>query len=286
MRRTHALQALFGLALLILLAPPARAGFLITNVGGDDTAASIQAAVDSFRAQLGDPNNANNPGPLFTGRREINWDGGGATTASPAGTPFEGFLNTRGARFETPGAGFLQTPLDAPELTSINPTYTDEFGFFSPVRIFTPVGSNITDVTFFIPGTNGVQEATVAGFGAVFTDVDTLGSTTMEFFNVNDTLLLTLEVEPGTAPQGSLSFAGAVADAGERIFRVRITSGNTALGPDDDRAGGIDVAAMDDFLYSEPLAIPEPSSLALITLGLLSSSALALRRKRPRNLRP
>ena len=34
-----------------------------------------------IRAALGNPNNANNPGPISGGRREINWDGGGATTA-------------------------------------------------------------------------------------------------------------------------------------------------------------------------------------------------------------
>ena len=41
------------------------------------TAAAIQNTVDAFRAALGDPNNGNNAGPLATGRREINWDGGG-----------------------------------------------------------------------------------------------------------------------------------------------------------------------------------------------------------------
>src|SRR4029434_6097988 len=74
-------------------------------------AASIQSTVDASRAALGDPNNANNPGPLTTGRREINWDGGGqATTLSD--TPFNGFLNNRGAQFTTPapGSGFIQAP--------------------------------------------------------------------------------------------------------------------------------------------------------------------------------
>jgi hypothetical protein len=42
-------------------------------------AASIQNTVDAFRAALGNPNNLNNPGPLQTGRREINWDGGTPT---------------------------------------------------------------------------------------------------------------------------------------------------------------------------------------------------------------
>ena len=40
------------------------------------TAASIQSTVDAFRAALGGSNNGNNPGPLLSGRREINWDGG------------------------------------------------------------------------------------------------------------------------------------------------------------------------------------------------------------------
>ncbi|HZD96466.1 MAG TPA: hypothetical protein VE133_19550, partial [Candidatus Sulfotelmatobacter sp.] len=39
------------------------------------SAASIQSTVDAFRTAVGDPNNGNNPGPLQSGRREINWDG-------------------------------------------------------------------------------------------------------------------------------------------------------------------------------------------------------------------
>src|SRR5687768_1119517 len=57
-------------------------------------AASIQSAVDAFRAALGDPN-GNAAGPLPSGRREINWDGGGGVdvTTAPV-TPFNVFLNT------------------------------------------------------------------------------------------------------------------------------------------------------------------------------------------------
>src|SRR5262245_24084687 len=64
----------------------ATANFTQFSVGGDTTPASIQATVDAFRAALGNPNNANNPGPIIGGRREINWDGGGATTAAVSGT--------------------------------------------------------------------------------------------------------------------------------------------------------------------------------------------------------
>jgi hypothetical protein len=42
------------------------------------SAASIQGTVDEYRAALGAPN-GNNPGPLPSGRREINWDGVGGT---------------------------------------------------------------------------------------------------------------------------------------------------------------------------------------------------------------
>jgi hypothetical protein len=64
------------------------------------TSDSIQSTVDAFRSALGDPNNNNTPGPLDKdGRREINWDGGGVdtTTPLPPVTPFDVFLNTRGA---------------------------------------------------------------------------------------------------------------------------------------------------------------------------------------------
>ena len=78
------------------------------------TANSIQSTVDAFRAALGDPNNGNNPGPLTSGRREINWDGGNPTvdiTTAPV-TPFNVFLNTRGAPVHHTGDGpFSGSPI-------------------------------------------------------------------------------------------------------------------------------------------------------------------------------
>ena len=128
---------------------------------------------------LGDPNNLNNPGPLQKGRREINWDGGNPNvldTTAPV-TPFNVFLNTRGSQFTTPGLGLSQAPPSGGPQGGLavlfgNPTYGKIFRTFSPSRLFTPVGSNITEASFFIPGTNGTVPATVRGFGAVFTDVD------------------------------------------------------------------------------------------------------------------
>jgi len=255
---------------LVQVAATARAGFITFSAGGNAATSSIQNTVDSFRAVLGDPNNGNNPGPLASGRREINWDGGGATTATSNSSPLTTFTNTRGSTFSTLGTGFLQTPLNDPALAAINPTYLTTFGAFSPQRIFTPIGSNITDVTFSVPGTNGAMPATVGGFGAVFSDVDLPNVTRIEFFNSANVQIQSLNVLPGTTTNGSFSFLGAVANAGERISRVRITTGNSALGPTDANGNPIDVVAMDDFIYSEPIAVPEPTGLILAGLAMLS----------------
>src|SRR4029450_6455726 len=129
------------------------------------TPASIQSTVDQYRAALGAVNNGNNPGPLDGGRREINWDGGGSTATSPGPTPFTVFLQTRGANITTPGTGFVQAPLDGLVATFGNDTYATIFQPFSPVRLFSAVGSNQTEVDFFVPGSQGTVAATTTGFG-------------------------------------------------------------------------------------------------------------------------
>lgn len=243
------------------------------SVGGDNTPGSIQATVDAFRAALGDPNNGNAPGPLASGRREINWDGGGNNnTTTPPVTPFNVFLDTRGAQFTTPGTGLTQAPPDGLGGLVGNATYGATFSIFSPLRLFAPIGANVTDGLFFVPGSNGTIPATVSGFGAVFTDVDLANTTKIDFFSAGGTLLDSRFVAPGSGGDGSLSFLGVVFDAGERIASVQITTGNAALGPND--GGGIDVVAMDDFLYAEPQPVPEPSTVALFGIGALALCGL------------
>jgi hypothetical protein len=242
------------------------------------TVESIQSTVDAYRAALGEPNNLNSPGPLASGRREINWDGampGVTNNTTPPVTPFNVFLNTRGAQFTTPGDGLSQAPPSGgPEggLAELfdNPTYGTIFSTFSPLRLFTPVGSNVTEALFFVPGsldpdTNVADPATVSGFGAVFTDVDKpdgsgpsqdrssrRASTLIEYFGAGGALLFSSFV-PASPGDGSLSFFGIVFDDA-RIARVRITSGNVAPGPDDDARN--DIVVMDDFIYGEPQPLP------------------------------
>jgi hypothetical protein len=232
------------------------------------TAASIQSSVDAFRAALGNPNNGNNPGPLTSGRREINWDGGNPNvldTTAPV-TPFNVFLNTRGSQFTTPGLGLSQAPPSGGPQGGLavlfgNPTYASIFSTFSPSRLFTPVGSNITEGLFFIPGTNGTVRATVRGFGAVFTDVDQPdgsgpggkrgnrhASTLIEYFGAHGELLFSSFV-PASPGDGSLSFFGIVFNDA-RIARIHIETGDVAPGPNDDQKH--DIVMMDDFIYGEP----------------------------------
>ncbi len=127
--------------------------------------------VDQYRLTLGATNNGNAPGPLADGRREINWDGGGSTATAAVPTPFDGFLLNRGARFTTKGSGFVQAPASGLATTFAQPEYEQIFQAFSPVRLFSAIGSNVTNVRFFIPG-GGELPATTSGFGAIFSDVD------------------------------------------------------------------------------------------------------------------
>jgi hypothetical protein len=219
--------------------------------------ASIQAMVDQFRTALGGVNNLNAPGPLDTGRREINWDGGGSTATAIAASPFAGFLNTRGALFTTPGTGFVQAPVDGLVNTFGNPSFATIFQPFSPVRLFSAIDSNVTQADFFIPG-GGDIPAVTAGFGALFTDVDepngqrTHGSrnaSTFIFYYSADGRLLYSSAVPASPGDASLSFLGVVfPDA--RIAKVVIKSGETELGSHPE--GRRDVVVMDDFIFGEP----------------------------------
>lgn len=225
------------------------------------TVQSIQSTVDAFRAALGEPNNGNVAGPLAIGRREINWDGGGANTTTAPVTPFNVFLNTRGAQFTTPGTGLSQAPPSGGPQGGLavllnNPSYGTIFRAFSPLRLFTPVGSNVTDTLFFLPGSNGAVPATVTGFGAIFTDVDQpdgskqanrRASTLIRYYGADGRLLFSSFV-PASAGDGNFSFLGIVFDDA-RIAHVRIIAGRVPGANDSQKR---DIVMLDDFIYGEP----------------------------------
>jgi len=267
------------ITIAIMLALPLSAAaspITIRALGGPD-AASIQGIVDLFRADVsaGGANNGNTVGSLPNGRREVNWDGGGnAALATLFPSPMNTFNSggtTRGLVSTTAGTGFEISGQPTPEFGEINATYPANFQTFSAPRLFSPLGSNVMDALFFVPGTS--TPAFVFGFGAVFTDVDLANTSSLEFFNLANVSLGTFFVP--TSNNG-LSFLGVTFT--DAIGRVRITTGNTALGPND--GGATDVVALDDFIYSEPQAtVPEPASLTLLATGVVTILARARRRR-------
>lgn len=252
--------------LAVLAAAPAEAAFVTFESAGVD-ATAITPTRDAFRTAVGGGSTAGANGSFGGVRREINWDGVPDARADANAFPADFFNATspRGAVFSTPGTGFLLSA-NAGQPAAPLFGFPNDFSTFSPQRLFTAVGSNVTDVSFFVPGST--TPATTSAFAAIFTDIETAGLTKIEFFDADDTLIYSREAL--VAGNQGLTFLGAVADGGEQISRVRLTSGlntivsNGVLGNPDD-----DVVVMDDFLYAEPTVVPEPTSMALLALGAL-----------------
>lgn len=241
------------------------AGPVVREASGP-TVASIQGAVDQFRADLG-PNNGAAVGSQAGGRREINWDGGGAAAAPTIdGTTLTRFA-ARGATFRTTGTGFETSGAPSIEFGDINPGYGALFAPFSPPRLFIALGTNVMDVVFNVPGNTAVP-AGVSGFGAVFTDVDSATSTRLQFYAPDGALLFERAV-PAAEGNETQSFLGVSFDKGEIVGRVRIVSGNAAFGPDE--TGAVDLVAMDDFIYGEPVStdglVIAPASSTVFQIG-------------------
>lgn len=270
----------FLIALMAAITASQAALLSVTGTGADATA--LSPTVSAFEAALGGANNgaaACSPTPCTNGFRVINWDAVPNALAAPNNFPGNFFNGTRGALFQTPGTGFqvsANAGVAPVRFANINATYSSTFTTFSPERLFTSFGSNIIDVFFSVPGIPGVS-ATTSGFGAVFTDVDLANTTSLQFFSPANTLLGTVFAPP---LDNGLSFAGGVFNAGERVARVRITSGNAALGPNDSNGNPTDVVVMDDFIYGEPLAaVPEPSTFFISAPGLIGLAAIRRFRK-------
>jgi len=244
---------ILGMVLSLLLSACGAAKPQIVTGAGD-----ITSAVEQYRALLGE-NNGTDPGTKgLTGYREINWDSVPDELSAP-NFYIPDFFNgpeaprARGIVLNTPGDGMMVSAnadnpyAILPRFGNINPQYADIFKTFSAEKLFSPVGSNLVVITFFVPGTN--TPAAVRGFGAVYTDVDT-DHTAFEYFDKDGKSLG--QFQTPIADNG-LSFLGVVFDKAI-VYRVEVKYGTGALGPDDG-AGGVDVAVMDNFIFGEPQAV-------------------------------
>jgi PEP-CTERM motif len=264
------------LGILVSSMSPAYGAAVVFSIFGPD-AASITPTRDAFRVVIGGGTVAGANGSFGGVRREINWDAVPDALSAPNNLPanFFNVNSPRGVVFSSSGTGF-QVSANAGvapiQFDNVNATYSATFEPFSAQKLFTSLGSNIMDVNFFLPGTN--TPASTNAFGVIFSDVDVVNTTSLQFFDPLNNSLGTFFAPAGVGSE-TFSFLGVQFNAGERIGRVRITSGNVAVGPNDATPTS-DVVTMDDFIYAEA-AVPEPTSLLLIGGGLI---VLGLARKK------
>jgi hypothetical protein len=251
-----------SVSLLVFITSASAAPIVRRAVGANP--AGIQATVDQFRSDLG-PLNPNNGQSFTSGRREINWDGVPDDLAAPHSMPNDFFnaASPRGVMLNSIESGsaineFMvsadsSNPFNAaPLFGNINPTYPGVFQTFSAQRLFVTRLGHQLEVTFFIPGTK--IPATVSGFGLVFADVDRGGNAIVQFFAPDGSRVA---ADSPLVQNNGLSFIGMSFNDGTRIARVVIESGNsnlTSTNNDQNTVDGIDVVAMDDFIYGEPRA--------------------------------
>lgn len=259
--------------------------------GTGANSAELDATVESYRTLMGDLN-PNEPSNFDSGRRQINWDAAPAAVSAPNEFPgdffnFNSSPRARGIEFapNTDVGTSLQLSGDVDdgtpvEFENINSGYPNTFGTFSPERLFTAVGTNAVDARFFNPATQ-VDTALTNGFGAVFTDVDLANVTALKYYDSDNRLVYAQAVPAVEDSQESLSFAGLKFDTA-CVARVRLVSGNTALSAEVGDAPTadppVDVVAMDDFIFGEPV----PTAIDLnARLNLISFDTDFDRTQRP-----
>lgn len=215
----------------------------------------ITNAVTNFRSQLGVLNTT--PGPT-SGRREINWD---AVPDSLNDKPMPlDFFNPTGKNADAslqrglsydPGKGTFM--VSGNNFAQTNSNAASQFNAFSGTKTFANTTAAQWPVGFQKAGTS--ESAYTQAFGAVFSDVDEANTTSLEFFDGEKSL--GKYFVPPHDNTSSFSFLGVRFVNNEHITKVQVThDGFLAEDVKDISEGGNkDLVVLDDFIYSEPLAI-------------------------------
>ncbi|GAA4925224.1 hypothetical protein GCM10023313_32120 [Mucilaginibacter defluvii] len=222
----------------------------VTSASGDS--AAIIGKINQFREHAGNPLNST---PITNGgRREINWDGVPADFTSPKAFPATFFNATEKDAPDGRKRGLIYQPANTSLLVSetnfaeIDTTFKSQFKAFSKAKLFSPKGTNVSEIIFMLPGTN--TPAYVTSFGVIFADVDHAESTYIDAYQ-DDKLLG--RYKASVANKG-FSFVGLHTHK-YKITRIKITSGNTALAPNIQDGPQKDLVVLDDLIYSEPVAL-------------------------------
>lgn len=279
-----------GALLACLHSPASRASAVVFSDTGTDLV-EIQDTIEAFQVAASETggtavDHGVGGGSFGTGLRHIDWDTVPTTQATPNRLPGDSYYNDVpvGAGMFTLGTGLRVSALPGEGLTlrfgDLEPSYATTFAAYGDHRLFAPIDSTVTDIRFFVPD-SPTHSAVVNGFGAIFADVDDplgMHPTLVEYWDINGQLLGHFEVP---ANDNGLSFLGVYFDGPEQVARVRINSGNIPLvsGVDDGLGGVVDMVAMGQFFYSEPIAVPEPTPWVLL-VGGLATLLVATRRTR------
>jgi hypothetical protein len=237
--------------------PPPCSREAITLQQAAGTALEAAGARDRFRVDVGGGAVAAANGSFGGVRREINWDGvpNGSASPNPFAADFFNTSSARGVVFTTSGTGFQVSATAASGVAvrfgNIDASYTTLFEAFSAERLFSPIGSNLTDAVFRVPGTT--TAASTRAFGVMFVDVDRTDSAKLEVFGVDDARIA--ELPAPTSAGAAFSFVGLTFPEA-CIKRVRITTGSAAIGAGITESASRDLVVLDDMLYGEPVALP------------------------------
>jgi hypothetical protein len=215
---------------------------------------NIQDELDEFRHLLGDQLNTTTG--VTGGRREINWDGVPDDMVGKD-LPLDFFNPTAPGSPQSRQRGLAYAAIGQFRVSNnnfqdINSNTAGQFQSFSGNKAFANISSNAWEIIVEKAGQH--IAASTRGFGAVFSDVDLLNSTSLEFFN-GDKSIGKFFIPPHDS-RSSFSFLGVYFNTAERITRIRVHhDGVLADGQKDISDNGTsDLVILDDLLYSEPVA--------------------------------
>jgi hypothetical protein len=245
---------------------------VFSGVGAEATTALAQ-----FQAAIGGANNGGG-GPKANGFRTINWDavkldgtdfGGQSEVIVPNAT-----VGIPVTRFQARGVIFEEVyAVSGDGFASANAGVTNQIPAFSPKNTFAMFNDTSIDLHFVVPSdpatTPNPADQAVMGFGAIFVDVETFGTSSIAFDGGSGSLG---KFFVPAGPSGQAEFLGVLFDA-PVVTAVHLVPGTATLfnfengtitpGPADitnDAAKGEDMAATDDFVYAEPATPVAPTA--------------------------